>query len=500
MPFRPTSGGSRCTMSHHFFTYRSLEEIKADVERFGLDISFEEGTESVSRPVQIGPLRAGNSLGIHPMEGCDGTLDGRPDELTFRRWERFGRGGAKLIWGEATAVVPEGRMNPRQLLLSVSNRDSFARLLERTRQVHREEYGKDDDLLVGLQLTHSGRYSFQGPILAYHNPLVDRITYLNKKSGTLIPSDYPVASDEYLERLEDRFASAAKLAFDIGFDFVDMKQCHTYLLSELLGATTRQGKYGGSFENRTRFARNVIRKIRDTVGPKPLLASRINVFDGVPFYLDPESKEGKPYPFPIPYRFGGFGIDIHNPLREDLREPKLLVRMLVDEGVQLVNITMGSPYYNMHYGRPFERAPIDGYESPEHPLFGVDRHFRFTEEIQKAFPDLAVVGTGYSWLREYMLPAAESNLRRKRVTIVAVGRGGIAYPDYARDALTKGSLERTKVCLAVSYCTALMRAKDNELGQYPTGCVPRDPFFAPIYKETLSKQKVKAVEAKVVDG
>ena len=487
-------------MSQHFFTYRSLEEIKADVERFGLDITFETNIEYVAHPVRIGKLIVGNSLGIHPMEGCDGTLDGKPDELTFRRWERFGRGGAKLIWGEATAVASEARMNPRQLLINQQNSKVFAGLLRRTRQVHREEFGRDDDLVVGIQLTHSGRYSFERPIIAYHNPLVDRVTYLDKRRGIFLPPDYPVVTDEYLERLEDKFVAAAKIAYEIGFDFVDVKQCHTYFLCELLGATTREGKYGGSFENRTRFVRNVLRKIREEIGSDFLIASRINLFDGIPFYLEPLTREGKPYRYPVPYRYGGFGIDINDPLHEDLTEPNLLVKILVNEGMRLLNVSMGSPYYNMHYGRPFERAPIDGYESPEHPLFGVDRHFRLTEEIQKSFPTLVVVGTGYSWLREFLLPAAESNLRRKRVTIVAVGRGGIAYPDYAKDGLRKHVLDRTKVCLAVSYCTALMRSKDNELGQYPTGCVPRDPFFTPIYKETLAKQKLKMVEAKETDA
>jgi len=483
-------------MSQHFFTYRSLDEIKADVERLGLDITFETEIDYLSHPVKVGGLTAGNSLGIHPMEGCDGTLDGKPGELTFRRWERFGRGGAKLIWGEATAVVPEGRMNPRQLLLKVENASSFRELLQRTRQAHREEFGRDDDLIVGLQLTHSGRYSYQRPMLVYHNPLVDKVTYLDKKTGVTIPPDYPLVSDEYLEQLEDKFVEAAKLAYEIGFDFVDIKQCHSYLLSELLGATSRDGKYGGTFENRTRFIRNVLRKLRPELRAGVFIASRINVFDGIPFWRDPVTGEGKPFAYPIPYTYGGFGIDPNDPVRPDLTEPIMLVRTLVEEGVQLVNVSMGSPYYNMHYGRPFERAPVDGYESPEHPLVGVDRHFRLTAQIQQAFPDLVVVGTGYSWLREFLLPAAESNLRRRRVTIVAVGRGAIAYPEYAKDALRKRALDRNKVCLAVSYCTALMRSKDNELGQYPAGCVPRDDVYASIYQEMLRKRKTKAAVAK----
>ena len=228
--------------------------------------------------------------------------------------------------------------------------------------------------------------------------------------------------------------------------------------------------------------------IRSELGNEVMIASRFNAFDGVPFIKDPKTKLGVPLPFELPYRYS-FGVDAKNPLQEDLTEPIQLVRLMREYGVDLVNVSMGSPYYNMHYGRPFERTPDDGYLSPEHPLVGVDRQFRIAAEIQQAFPDLAVVGTGYSWLRQFLLNAGESNIRRKRVSIVAAGRGAIAYPDYAQDAMKSGSLNASHVCLAISYCTNLMRSKNNELGQYPAGCVPRDEVYTPIYKEVLSKKR-----------
>jgi 2,4-dienoyl-CoA reductase-like NADH-dependent reductase (Old Yellow Enzyme family) len=347
--------------------------------------------------------------------------------------------------------------------------------------------GKDDDLVVGLQLTHSGRWSYRKPLIAVRSPLVDKITYLDKKKGIKIPEDYPVLTDDYLERLEDLYVEAAKRAHRIGFQFVDVKQCHTYLLNELLGARTREGNYGGSWENRTRFVRNVIQKIQNEVGHDLVIASRINVHDGIPYHLNPETGAGEPLPFQAPYH-DGFGNDAQNPLKEDLTEPKMLVGLLQSLGVKMVNVSMGSPYFNPHVGRPFEKPPSDGYESPEHPLVGVDRHFRLTAEIQQAFPDIVVIGTGYSWLQIYLINAAETNLRRKRATIVAIGRGALAYPDFAKDAIEEGHLTGKKVCLAVSYCTSLMRAKGNELGQFPAGCVPRDSLYAPIYKETLKKK------------
>ncbi len=475
-------------MPEKYFTYKSLDELRSDCRYYGVDITFEEKLEAVARPVRIGNRTIGNSIGIHPMEGCDGTLDGKPDELTYRRWERFGAGGAKLIWGEATAITPEGLANPRQLLINEANMPHLESLLKRTRAAHREVFGRDDDLLIGLQLTHSGRYSYRRPVITYHHAQADRVTYLDKKSGLTLPRDFPVITDDELERLEDLFVQAIVRVYRLGFDFVDLKQCHTYLLNELLGAHTRNGKYGGSFENRTRFVRNVLQKTRHEIGDSLILASRINAYDGVPYEKDPTTGVGKPIPFETPYPYS-FGVDRNDPLREDLTEPIKLVRMLVEHGVKMINVSMGSPYYNMHIGRPFEHAPIDGYIPPEHPLQGIDRHFRITAAIQQAFPDLVVVGTGYSWLRQYLVYAGESNIRRKRVTILATGRGAIAYPDYAKDALRTGKLKSSNVCIAVSHCTNLMRSKNNALGQYPAGCVPRDPIYANVLKESLGRKK-----------
>lgn len=482
-------------MAERYFEYKTLEGLREGARKLGADVQFEDTLEAVFRPVKVGNRTIGNSMGIHPMEGCDGTLDGKPDELTVRRWRRFGEGGAKLIWGEATAVVPEGLANPRQLLINEENLASLANLVKVARTAHRQKFGSTDDLLVGLQLTHSGRYSYRRPLIAYRHPQADQATWLDKAKGIRIPPDYPVLSDDDLERLEDAYVAAARRAFAAGFDFIDLKQCHTYLLNELLGARTRPGKYGGDFEGRTRFIRNTLGKIRAELGNDVLIASRMNAFDGVPFAKDPASGMGVPIPYETPYRCS-FGVNADDPLTEDLTEPIALIRLMRTFGVCMINVSMGSPYYNMHYGRPFERSPDDGYISPEHPLIGVARHFRITGAIQEAFPDLAVVGTGYSWLRQFLLHAAEWNIRHKRVSIVATGRGAIAYPDYATDAQETGALKHSNVCLAISYCTNLMRAKNNELGQYPAGCVPRDEIYTAVYKELLESRKQPKAKAK----
>src|SRR5438270_288054 len=278
-----------------YFKFHSPADLDAEAHRLGLDLRLSTDLAPLFQPARVGPYTTGNRLCVQPMEGCDGTLDGRPDELTFRRYRRFGAGGAKLIWAEATAVVEEGRANSRQLLINEQTAPDLERMLRECRQAHREVFGSDDDLVVGLQLTHSGRYSYRRPLLAFHDPLLDPGTVADPSTGRKIDEGYPLLADDYLRGLVDHYVAAARLAARIGFQFVDIKQCHRYLLSELLAARTRPGPYGGSYENRTRLARDVIRAIRTEV-PGLFIASRLNVYDGLPYRTAANTPEGEPCP------------------------------------------------------------------------------------------------------------------------------------------------------------------------------------------------------------
>ena len=462
-----------------FFTYRSLDDLRAAIREQGVDLACDEEIRLLAQPVVIGGRVAGNRMAVHPMEGCDGTLDGRPSELTFRRWHRFGEGGAKLIWGEATAVSPEGRANPRQLLLNEDTAPDFRRLLAETREAHRHRFGRTDDLLLGVQLTHSGRWSHLRPVLAHHAPAVDDVTWLDRARGERLPPDYPLVSDAELEALGERFVEAVVLAARIGFDFVDIKQCHTYLLNELLAARNRPGRYGGPFENRCRLVLDIAREVRARLGHDFLLATRLNVYDGVPFGENVHPR--------LPYE-EGWGIDAWDPSRPDLSEAIRLVGLLKEQGLRLVNVSMGSPYFNPHIGRPFERPPVDGYPSPEHPLRGVERHVLAAGELQRAHPDVIMVGTGYSWLRHFALNVGEASVRTGRISVVGLGRGALAYPEFAADVLRSGRMSPSKGCLGESYCTALMRAKNNEMGQFPAGCVPRDPLYVSHFRQAYPRR------------
>jgi 2,4-dienoyl-CoA reductase-like NADH-dependent reductase (Old Yellow Enzyme family) len=457
-----------------YFKFHSLADLEAAVHRLGLDLRFSDDFAPLFQRVMLGPLRAGNRLCIQPMEGCDGTLDGRPDVLTFRRYRRFGAGGAKIIWAEATAVVDEGRANPRQLLINDHAAADLERMLRECRQAHRDAFGSDEDLVVGLQLTHSGRYSYRRPLIACHDPLLP------------VSGEWSLLDDDYLKKLVDHYVTAARLAWRCGFQFVDIKQCHRYLLSELLAARNRPGPFGGSLENRTRLARDIITAIKAEV-PGLAIFSRLNVYDGIP-YRKGAQEVGEPCPWQEPLECG-WGTRTDDPFAPDLAEPAWWIGEMQRLGVSCVNISLGNPYSNPHVIRPFEVPPPDGYETPEHPLIGVARHVQLAEQLQRQFPDLPMVGSGYSYLQEYLFQAAAANVRDGRIAIVGVGRAALPQPDFARRLLEDGRLDRKRVCRTFSFCTALMRAKHNELGQFPTGCPPFDKeVYGPIWEQAKKEE------------
>ena len=444
-----------------YFKFKTAADLAAAAATLGVELPLSDDLSPTFAPTTVGGRAVGNRWCVHPMEGCDGEPDGAPGPLTVRRFERFGDGGAKLVWGEACAVTASARANPRQLWLADHTLPGFRDMVAKCRAAHRAANGDDADLLVGLQLTHSGRYS-RSPVVACRDAI------LESRPGASVP---PLATDDELARLVDDYVATAKLAAAAGFDFVDVKQCHRYLLSELLGARTRPGRYGGSFENRTRLAREVIQAVRAQV-PGLIVATRLNVFDGVPFRKGP-GDVGEPDPWATPPE-NGWGLSASDPFTPDLTEPLRWVGEMIGLGVAAVNVTLGNPYAQPHYGRPFEAAPPDGYLMPEHPLVGVARHFSLTAAVQAAFPALPVVGTGYSYLQEFLPQAAAGNLLAGRTTFAGVGRATLSQPDWVRQLRDHGRLDRKRVCRTFSYCTAIMRERRHPLGQFPTGCPPFD--------------------------
>lgn len=466
-----------------YFKYKTLDDLRREFTRLGLSLIAQEDIQPLFQSAVVAHRGIGNRLCIQPMEGCDADLDGFPGELTFRRYQRFGSGGAKLIWVEACAVLPEGRANPRQLLATSQHTQALAKIADTIRQAHRGAFSTTDDLLIGLQLTHSGRHSCERTLLACHDPLLDPRTTIDK-SRRKVDAGYPLLSDADLAGIEDAYVAAARVAYSAGFDFIDIKQCHRYLLNELLSARTRPGPYGGSYENRTRLARNIFTRIRAEL-PGLAIASRLSVYDGLPFHKSTNCALGQQDQHSLPLE-NYWGTDPLQPGQADLAEPLRWIGELRDLGICMINVSLGNPYTSPHLLRPFEHPPPDGYETPEHPLFGVDRHIRLAGQIQTAFLNLPVVGSGYSWLQEFLFNVGAATISAKRATFIGVGRASLAQPDFAKQLMDHGRLDRRRVCRTFSYCTALMRSKHNEMGQFATGCPPFDKEgYGTIWKESI---------------
>ena len=475
-------------------SFKSVAAFKRHLTTLPIPVSCDDELLPLDRNPLAEPLtvyghRVGNRFATHPMEGWDGTLDGRPSDLVIRRWRHFGASGAKLIWGgEATAVRHDGRANPNQLCYSKENEKDLAALLTALKAAHRERFGSTDDLFVGLQLTHSGRFSrpepdhLPRPRIAYRHPILD------VRLG--IADDKPLFTDGELEDLVQDYVDAAKFAAEIGFDFVDIKTCHGYLLHECLSSQTRPGRYGGSLENRTRLFREIVRAIqRDAPGLR--LGTRVSIFDFVPF-MHPGPGQGsrgvpvdfRPY---LPYRYG-FGLNPDNPLEMDLTEPLAFLRQCRDLGIHLVNISCGSPYYNPHLMRPATFPPSDGYPPPEDPLTGCARLLDVAARCKRALPDLTIVGTGYTYFQEYVPYIAQAQVRLGHVDLVGLGRMLLPYPDLPHDILTGRSPNRKRLCRTFSDCTTGPR------NRMVSGCFPLDPF----YKARPEAETIQALRSKLI--
>ena len=390
--------------------------------------------------IRIGKKIIENRVVLQPMEGCDCHTDGAPSELTVEKYKKAARSGAGVIWFEANAVCPEGRTNPRQLMLTRDNLPSFKALLREMREIAKIECGISPIFI--LQLTHSGRQSIV-PMIAYRHPI-----YEQRRPVT----DENTVTDEYLDTLPERYAESARLAIEAGFDGVDVKSCHGYLIQELLSAFSREGRYGGDFENRTRLYLDCVKAVGKAIPEDALLTTRLSVSDMVP----------KPY---------GFGTTEENGL--DLTEPDLLIERLIGEGIRILNVTVGNPYYNPHVNRPYRKG---GYQPPETAEEGLARFEYIEKHIKERFPTLTVVGSGLSYYREDLFARAEEQLTGGVCDMVGFGRMWLAYPTFYRDYLN-GAFDPKKCCLACSKCTELMRAKQV------SGCAVFNEYYRELYKE-----------------
>ena len=450
-----------------------VDAVRARFDELGLDLSLDDQIDAgpdapLAQPWTVtlaeGRERmVGNRFAVLPMEGWDATTDGRPTDLVVRRWERFGASGAKLVWGgEAVAVRADGRANPNQLCIGPDSVSDLGDLRQGLVATHAERHGRSDDLVVGLQLTHSGRWSrpdgSPAPRVAYRHPVLDDRVPVDGDS---------VFTDGELDELSEGFVNAAVVAAEAGFDFVDVKACHGYLLHELLSGVDRDGPYGGgAVEDRAQFQIRTLAAIRDRV-PDLGLGVRLSIYDLAPHEAGPDGV-GRPVAIaPYRYAFGGDGTGAGI----DLSEPNILLSLLAGAGVSMVCTTAGSPYHCPHAQRPAYFPPSDGYLPPTDPLVEVARMIRATGTLRACHPELAFVGSGYSYLQEWLPNVAQVEVRAGRVDSVGIGRMVLSYPDLPADVVAGRPLDRRRLCRTFSDCTTAPR---NGL---VSGCFPLDDHY-----------------------
>jgi 2,4-dienoyl-CoA reductase (NADPH2) len=419
---------------HERFRFKSKDEIISKARALGFDLPFNDDISSLFRPLSLRNISIPNRLVVQPMEGYDSENDGSPSDLTNRRYFRFGGGGSGIIWFEAVAVSPDGRSNPGQLWIHKKNQDKYSLLTCKTRKTA-EKQGIDPFLVI--QLTHSGRYSkpygLPKPRVAALNPVLDKV-------------EPYILSDDDLSIIQDHYVEASKLAAAAGFNAIDMKACHGYLMVELLSAKQRKNSIYGGIEplQRFKFMLDTIDRIQAEV-PEIIITTRLNISDCY---------------------YGGFGVD-ENDL-PDFTEPVMLIKELELRGVELINLSMGSPYFNPHVTRPYDN-PVPGSKVPEeHPITGVMRMINGTSFIQKTFPDIRFIGSAYSYLRQYAPNVGAAVIKDGNASLIGFGRNSFAYPDMPLDLIRTGKADPSKICITCSGCTRLIS------NFRPGGCVIRD--------------------------
>ncbi len=437
-------------MAHEKFHYKNIEEIMETAKALNLRLPFAGDTKILAQPLKIRNVVLQNRLGVAPMEGADSTADGSPSQYTFRRYTKAAEGGSGIIWFEAISMVEEGRSSATQLLLTRDNVDEYKRLTEAVKEAGRKANGFEPYLI--MQANHSGRYSNPGnkpaPMIAYRHPELEVFRQAD---------DSCIVTDDYLKSLEEKFGEAAKLAREAGFDAVDIKSCHGYLLAELLSAYSRPGLYGGSYENRTRLLKNGIQAAKVYEDDDFMVTLRLGIYDG----------------YAYPY---GFGVREGQGLTPDLEEPVRLVRELhEDYGIDLIDLTMGNPYATTHVTRPYDMGK---YIPDEHPLEGIGRMIHGIAAVKKAAPDMTVYGSAPTYLRQFADLFTAGAVEEGMCDGMLFGRMSFADPDFANEIIGEGRIHAKRVCLTCGKCGDLIRAHK------PTGCVIRDPeTFMPFYRE-----------------
>jgi len=411
-------------MEFRKFDYSSALQLLADATSNGIELPYSQNTDVLAKPLTITGRRIENRILAQPIEGFDAEADGSPSQRSISRYLDLAKGGVGTIWMESISVNHSGRSNPHQFWLTRDNVDNFKNLVD---QIH-QATGHGSPVYVVAQLTHSGRYSRPGqyaaPICAFHNPL--------------IPKDNEhIVSDDEVQVIIDDYIAAIKLAQQAGFDAVDVRACHGYLINEFFAAYDREGCYGGSFDNRMRFLMSVIDGARASCDIT--LGVRLNMYDGLPY----------------PY---GWGCNKNDAKKLDTSEPLQLVGNLAKHGIAILNVSAGVGAYTPHVIRPYDSG---GVIPEEHPLQGVSRLLGLARQAKREAPGCSVVCSGLTWLRQFAPNVAAGGIDEGWFDLAGFGRQSIAYPDFANDFLEHR--QPAVFCATCGGCTALIKKMGKEL-------------------------------------
>lgn len=394
--------------------------------------------EKLCTPISIGKKRAPNRIVNQPMECNDGDDRGNPTERTYERYRRLAEGGAGVIVVESLTISSESRARKNQLRISEETARGLKTLVREMRE-------QNDRSIILFQLNHSGRHS--GAAFS--------------KVVSLYPSEDPtihLLTEEEIEEIGRRFVESALVAKEVGADGIDFKHCHGYFCGEMMRpANTRGDRFGGSFENRTRFFRETFKEMRKRIGDDSfLIGLRFSVYEGIP---------------------GGFGTSGPEEVIEELHEPLLFAQMAEEAGVDYLNVSAGIPAITHEIVRPTRSFPE-----------GVYRHFGWAKAV-KARVRIPVIGSGYSYLRDgendlkepnpakkSFLYWAEKNLRDGNVDLVGIGRQSLADPLFAKKVLG-AEFDRINYCKVCGGCSVLLRS------QREVGCTLYDLYYRGLLRQ-----------------
>jgi 2,4-dienoyl-CoA reductase-like NADH-dependent reductase (Old Yellow Enzyme family) len=393
--------------------------------------------EMLSSPIQIGKRVAPNRIVNQPMECNDSDAGGNPTELTFQRYRNLAEGGAGMIVVESLTISYESRARRNQLKISEETAAGLERLVKEMKEINPES-------LIIFQINHSGPIS--------------GAAFSKAVSLYAVGNGIHLLTTEELEEIEDKFAKAAVIAKQVGADGIDFKHCHGYLGGEMLRpANIRNDRFGGTFENRTRFFRETTEKIKKAVGEGPfLMGARYSVYEGIP---------------------GGFGTGGPVEVMEDLYEPLTFSKIVEEVGMNYVNVSAGIPAITPEIVRPTRSYPE-----------GIYRHFGWAEAV-KALVKIPVIGSGYSYLRDgkndlkepdptkkSFLYWTEKNLEEENVDLVGIGRQSLADPLFAKKVLS-GNFDQVNFCTACGGCSTLL------ISQKEVGCVVYNEYYRNILRQ-----------------